>query len=201
MPVSHPLRKVPTGHPFSTVRHTPVQTVDTHSPLQIHPTPTPHLARPKPTFPLPKPANPQPQSAPLWEPCKHSPLTQPPKSSFPLALKSTARISKTSPMPNSNPEHHIRSISTFPSPTGTTAGLMSSFLLRFTKPSQPKRYTTQTPLLRDQPGSLASHSHNRPDFIALCLVFHLIAPPRFAYNRPKAITGHLRAFLAPRPVV
>lgn len=66
----------------------------------------------------------------MWEPCKPPPPIHPRFPSFPLPLKSTARFSKTHPKPNSNTSLHIHPISTFPSTTVTTAGLLSSFLVQ-----------------------------------------------------------------------
>jgi len=114
---------------FSTVPQTPVQTVENNSVLQNPIPPHPYQSSAKPHFPRQTPTNPHPDSAALWEPCIPRYPTHPLQPSFPLALNSTARFSKTHPMPNPAPVAISRQISTFPATTGTTAGTNNSFLL------------------------------------------------------------------------
>ena len=108
-----------------------MQTVDRCATLQIPPPLHPHQSCTKLHSPLSRPTNPHAFSASMWEPCNPRYAIHPCFPTFPLALNSTARFSKTRTHYNPKSHNRIRRISTFPATTGTTAGLHNSFFKAF----------------------------------------------------------------------
>jgi len=163
---------------FSYPADASVQTVETRIALQNPPSPNPHQSSPKRNFPPSRPINPHAQIASQCKPCKHRYPTHPLKSTFPLPLNSTAGFSKTHPHLNPASTTVSLPISTFPTPTVTTAASNNSFFCTFPYPVSPR---ILTPARSKIPLNPSGHHKPRriPRFHALGPVFHVFLSSLF----------------------